>query len=319
MSHARSALGACTALSLVAVCGCSLIAPLAGLAGGPDAAGGTPADVGASPDDASGDGASSEASGDDAGGPDADAAAAEGSAGPDASSGGDALAGGETGDAGDSAADAPGESSAPAPIAFVQVAVATPSGTSSSVAASYGKAQAAGDLNVVVVGWNDTMSTVSSVSDTAGNAYTLAVGPTRFPPDLTQSTYYAPNIHAATAGANAVTVAFGQAANVVDVRILEYSGLDPASPLDATAAASGNGAGPAATGGVSTSHARSLLVGAGMSTDLFSGPGASFTARATTSDGDLVEDRIVSATGVYAADAPLHASCIWIMQLAAFH
>ena len=39
-------------------------------------------------------------------------------------------------------------------------------------------AQTAGDLNVVVVGWSDNTSTVQSVKDSAGNTYTLAVGPT---------------------------------------------------------------------------------------------------------------------------------------------
>ena len=47
----------------------------------------------------------------------------------------------------------------------------TPSG---AVLLSYRVAQTAGNLNVVVVGWNDTTSTVSSVSDSRGNTYTQA-------------------------------------------------------------------------------------------------------------------------------------------------
>ena len=47
-----------------------------------------------------------------------------------------------------------------------------------SVAVTYTAAQSAGDLNVVVVGWNDATTTVSSVTDTSDNTYTLAVGPT---------------------------------------------------------------------------------------------------------------------------------------------
>ena len=49
----------------------------------------------------------------------------------------------------------------------------------SSLAMAYPSAQTAGNLNVVVVGWNDTTSTVSSVTDSSGNTYTRAVGPTR--------------------------------------------------------------------------------------------------------------------------------------------
>ena len=39
-------------------------------------------------------------------------------------------------------------------------------------------AQRTGHFNVVVVGWNDTNARVASVTDTAGNAYLLAIGPT---------------------------------------------------------------------------------------------------------------------------------------------
>ena len=36
----------------------------------------------------------------------------------------------------------------------------------------------AGDLNVVIVGWNDATTQVSSLTDSNGNVYHLAVGPT---------------------------------------------------------------------------------------------------------------------------------------------
>ena len=57
-------------------------------------------------------------------------------------------------------------------------------------------------------GWNDTTSTVSSVTDSRGNSYALAVGPTTGT-GLRQSIYYAKNI---AAGSNTVTVTFNQAA-----------------------------------------------------------------------------------------------------------
>ena len=46
-------------------------------------------------------------------------------------------------------------------IGFVQVAAATPQTASAPVAVTYPGAQTAGNLNVVVVGWNDTTSTVT--------------------------------------------------------------------------------------------------------------------------------------------------------------
>jgi hypothetical protein len=63
------------------------------------------------------------------------------------------------------------------------------------VAVTYTAAQTAGNLNVVLVGWNDTTSTVSSVTDSRGNTYALAIEPTSGT-GLRQSIYYAKNIAA---------------------------------------------------------------------------------------------------------------------------
>ena len=62
------------------------------------------------------------------------------------------------------------------PIAFVQVNSATPQTQRCGRCLSYGLPQTAGNLNIVVVGWNDTTSTVSSVSDSRGNTYAQAGG-----------------------------------------------------------------------------------------------------------------------------------------------
>jgi hypothetical protein len=125
-------------------------------------------------------------------------------------------------------------------ITYVQGNYSTPQTPQSTVTVSFTKAQAAGDLNVVVVGWNDTIAAVSTVTDTSGNSYALAVGPTAFSGYLTQSIYYAKNIVAAAAGANVVTVTFSTAAAYPDIRILEYSGASPNNPIDVTAAGSGS-------------------------------------------------------------------------------
>ena len=120
-------------------------------------------------------------------------------------------------------------------IGFTQVASATPQSPTATVAVTYPAAQTAGDLNVVVVGWNDNTSTVQSVKDSAGNNYSLAIGPTSGT-GLQQSIYYAPNI---VGGSNTVTVTFSQAAAYPDIRILEYQGV---TTLDVTAGASGSSA-----------------------------------------------------------------------------
>jgi hypothetical protein len=186
------------------------------------------------------------------------------------------------------------------------------------VAVPYTGAQTAGDLNVVVVGWNDTTATVKSVADTKGNAYVLAVGPTLVSGTLTQSVYYAKNIASAAANGNTVTVVFNGSAAYPDVRIAEYSGLSTSSPLDKTAAGTGNSTN-SDSGAATTSWAKELLFGANTMTQTASGPGPGYTQRIITADGDLVEDQVVSATGTYRATGPLSPAGAWIMQLVTFH
>ena len=199
-------------------------------------------------------------------------------------------------------------------IRFVQVKSATPQGTSSSVSVTYSAAQTAGNLNVVEVGWNDTTSSVSSVTDSRGNSYALAVGPTRGT-GLSQSIYYAKNI---VGGSNTVTVTFSKAAAVVDIRALEYSGLDTGNPLDVTAGASGTGT-TGNSGAATTSSTNELIVGAGMTAGAFTRAGTGFTSRMITSpDADIAEDQITTAAGSYSATAPTSTSTAWVMQMAAF-
>src|SRR5437016_6186323 len=64
--------------------------------------------------------------------------------------------------------------------AFVQVSSKTPQTPQTTVAVTFPAAQSAQDLNVVIVGWNDTSANVISVVDSNKNAYQLAFGPTLF-------------------------------------------------------------------------------------------------------------------------------------------
>src|SRR6202171_1802064 len=57
------------------------------------------------------------------------------------------------------------QSPPPASIAFVQLNYATPQSSVANVSVPFTAAQSAGNLNVVVVGWNDTTAQVSSVTD----------------------------------------------------------------------------------------------------------------------------------------------------------
>src|SRR5216684_607696 len=56
-------------------------------------------------------------------------------------------------------------------INYVQGNYANPQTPQTTVNVTFTAAQAAGDLNVVVVGWKDSTATVSVVTDTSGNIY----------------------------------------------------------------------------------------------------------------------------------------------------
>jgi hypothetical protein len=196
-------------------------------------------------------------------------------------------------------------------IGFMQVASATPQSPSGTVQVPYSRAQTAGDLNVVVVGWNDTTATVQSVRDSAGNVYNQAIGATSGA-GLRQSVYYAKSI---IGGNDTVTVTFSQPAIYADVRILEYRGV---GTLDVASGASGSGT-TSNSGSKTTTAPSELIVGANtVSTDTRAA-GTGFTSRIITyRDSDIAEDRIVSAPGTYSATATLGTSGNWVMQMVTF-
>ena len=181
-----------------------------------------------------------------------------------------------------------------------------------SVAIAYPAAQTAGDLNLVAVMWGDTTSTVSSVTDSRGNSYALAVGPTKAT-GLSSAIYYARNI---AGGSNTVTVKFNQSAAYPNVNVLEYSGLDTVNPLDVSASATGSGT-TANSGTATTRSANELIVGAGNPSSGFTGAGSGFSSRLINGYGGISEDRVVSSTGSYNATATL-TSGTWVMQMVAF-
>ncbi len=203
-------------------------------------------------------------------------------------------------------------------ITYVQGNYATPQSPQTTVSVVYSAAQNAGDLNVVSLGWNDSTATVTSVADSSGNQYTRAVGPTVVSGYCSQSIYYAKNIRAAGAGANTVTITFSTAAVAPDIRILEYNGADVNSPVDVTAANSGNSS-STSSGSATTTNPTDLIFGANLVLTTTGGPGSGFTSRMITQpDGDIAEDQMTSSAGSYSATAPLTSSGWWIMQMVAF-
>jgi hypothetical protein len=200
-------------------------------------------------------------------------------------------------------------------ISFVQVATAVPQSRVSRVNVSYPQTQNAGDLNVVVVGWNDSVASVQSVTDTRGNKYALAIGPLRGIA-VTQSIYYAKNIRS---GRNTVTVTFSPAAVIPDLRILEYKGANTTSPLDVSAQAKGTSGRYAlvSSGSVSTTTSNEIVFAAGTTGGVFTQAGQSFTADVITKAGDIAEQEVVTARGTYSATARLgnYVGQNWVMQM----
>ena len=135
-----------------------------------------------------------------------------------------------------------------------------------------------------------------------------------------QSIYYAPNIAAAAAG-NALSITWSASTPPgLEVKLLEYGGIQASTPLDGTpAGATGSSSAPN-SGNVITTSANTLLVGATNlgGTATLTAPAASFSERLAGSGGGDVEDRFPVAAGTY-ADAPtINQSGSWITQLVGF-
>jgi hypothetical protein len=97
---------------------------------------------------------------------------------------------------------------------------------------------------------------------------------------------------------------------------MEYSGLDQSNPFDVSSSFAGTSS-QATSGSATTRFARELIIGAGMTSGVFTSAGAGFTTRIITNpDADIIEDRSVTATGAYSATASQ--SGYWLMQMVTF-
>ena len=107
-----------------------------------------------------------------------------------------------------------------AAITYIQGTSET-GGTGTAVNVTYPSVQNAGDLDVVVIAWACSTPSVQSVTDSNGNTYAAAGGPTRDGGLAAQQIYYAKNIARAAADTNIVTVTFNEAITDSDIRIVE--------------------------------------------------------------------------------------------------
>ncbi len=205
----------------------------------------------------------------------------------------------------------------PAAPALVQENYATPQSPESQVSVTFTGAQTPGDLDVLAIGWNDASGSITSVADSLGNVYQLAVPTYGFANSggqFSQAIYYAPNIKA---GANTVTVTFNESAPYVDLRAAEYSGVS------AFAGAGNSGGGNSTapdSGPITVGTPNELLVGAGVTETGWTTGGSGWTdVLITQPDTDIFEDQVAGAPGAYDATGPLSSPGEWVMQIAAFN
>lgn len=196
---------------------------------------------------------------------------------------------------------------------FIQQAYAVPQTPQLTVTVPYVQPQASGNANLLGIGWNDAVATITNVSDSLSNAYQIAM-PTFRGNGMSQAIYYCPNIKS---GTNTVMVKFNQPAAFVDLRVTEYSGLAQSNVFETGTSGTGNGT-TADSGLVTITNTNELLFAAGMTATTFGAPGAGFTQRVITSpDGDIIEDQIANTAGSFNATASLNSGA-WLMQVAAF-
>jgi hypothetical protein len=151
--------------------------------------------------------------------------------------------------------------------------------------------------NLIVVGVYTWGGTVSGITDSLANNYALATF-TATPGGNNLYVYYAVN---KSSGADAVTVHVSGGGVMSDIH--EYAGLSTTTPLDQVKVSSGTGT-TINSGSVTTTAANELIFGyAGVDGNSVSGPGAGFTQRGNTGNGELSEDELVSTAGSYSATA----------------
>lgn len=182
-------------------------------------------------------------------------------------------------------------------------------------------AQTGGDVNIVCVAWHQDGGGATSaiVLDTAGNSY-FASGPVVTVTDTgtgairAQQVFIAKNIIGSIAG-NVITVNLNSASNFLTIRGVEYTNINPVSPLDAISSNTGNSTTPS-SGSLSTAFTGDILVaflyGSGAPATITSG----YTQRNVTYS-SLIEDTLSGAPGPYVANATYASTTGWVMHLLA--
>ena len=182
----------------------------------------------------------------------------------------------------------------------------------SSVSVTFRKANTAGNLIVAYVVWDN--SGAVSVTDSRGDTYASAVGPTQSSGDSTNAQiFYAANV---AGGTNTVTANFATAITVRGaLYVQEYAGVDPIAPLATTVVATGTSA-VMDSGSLTAANANTLLFMGAESNKAVTGRPRGYRVRARRY-GNMTADEVVKTAGSFHA-MPTQKGSAWTLQLVAF-
>jgi hypothetical protein len=206
---------------------------------------------------------------------------------------------------------------------LAQVATTYNSGATTSLSNDFESANIAGNL-IVVGGYFGGNGQTLTVSDTRGNTYQLAATVSQTSDNHQIWIYYAENIGG---GANTVTASVPVSTTDAAFFIAEYSGIVTSGALDKTSSAMGSGSSISTGNTAATSAANELLIGMiGMSAgssgfNMFSGfEEKGFVKQGPGNNNNVaaLADKLVTATGTYAATASSSGSEAWSGIIATF-
>ena len=184
------------------------------------------------------------------------------------------------------------------------------SANSTTAAATFSHPVSAGNLIVVALCYQSTAVT-ASITDSQGNTYATAIGPT-VSGTLGFSNYIFYAV-AGSSGTNTITATLSNIAIYRRLLIHEYQGVDTFDLATGTTGASG----APDSGSIATTHANEVIFGWGITNNGTVSPGTGFTLRETALS-ESTEDKIVSSTGSYNAIYPNDGSA-WTAQVAGFY
>lgn len=185
---------------------------------------------------------------------------------------------------------------ATAPTQLIQTINGGTPGTN-NIAANFSNTQIAGDANILYVAWNDATTTISGVTDSSGNTYTLAscTGNPLAASGMSLALYYSTGIVAANAGANTVTVAMTASPSYRVIMASEYSGI---TTFDVCHGASGSGT-ALDSGSFTTTVGNDLLVGGDNVAHGISVPSSGWTQQIANSGNDVEDQKNVAAAAYH--------------------